>query len=234
MGISRAVVDTINDSPFMQTMGAKIMGGEASSDIEHVHPFGMTAYPMGKTTDEQAKGGMMKGAAEVLVMGLMGNRSHPMAMPAADRRFRPNGMKAGETVFHDAFKQFTHFGKDAVTTESPKKVVIRVAKEKQQQGEQSPSTSGQSGQEQKKNNGADVAGEKDVPVGLTFHEDGSWELIATKPGKIKLGDVTWHFEAGGLRQEGGSYVKHDDRNIGKTHKHGQVQPGGGQTGDPLA
>lgn len=29
-------------------------------------------------------------------------------------------------------------------------------------------------------------------------------------------------------------IKHGDKNIGKDHKHGQVQPGGGKTGDPEA
>ncbi|GJE45373.1 phage baseplate assembly protein domain-containing protein [Methylobacterium soli] len=211
MGISRAVVDSINDSPFMQTMGAKIMGDEQSTDIEHVHPFGMTAFPMGKTTDEQAKGGMMKGAAEVLIMGLMGNRSHPMAMPAADRRFRLNGLQAGETGFHDAFKQYLHMGKDSMMAESPKRVVHRVAAEKQQ-GSQG-SGSGQ----QKKNNGADVTAEKDVKVSVTMDKDGSYAVDAKGAGTItcktlvlSAGGCTITMKDGKIILDGDVYVGGSD------------------------
>lgn len=193
MGISRAVVDTINDSQFMQTMGAKIVGEEQSSDIEHVHPFGMTAFPMGKTTDEQAKGGMMKGAAEALIMGLMGNRSLPMAMPAADRRFRTNGLKAGETAFHDAFKQVLHMGADRMMAESPKKVVHRVAVEKQSGDGSSSGSGGQA----KRNNGADVASEKDVKVSVEMDKDGLYTVSATGAGAIKCKTLT--LDAGGCK-----------------------------------
>lgn len=195
MNVSRAVVDTINDSPFMQTMGAKIMGGEQSSDIEHAHPFGMTAFPMGKTTDEQAKGGMMKGAAEVLIMGLAGNRSHPMAMPASDRRFRPNGLKAGETAFHDAFKQVLHMGKDWMMAESPKKVVHRVAVEKQQAS--GPSAASDSSGQAKKNNGASVTDEKDVKVSVEMDKDGVYKVNATGTGTITCKTLT--LDAGGCK-----------------------------------
>lgn len=202
MGMSRAVVDTINDSPFMQTMGAKIMSGESSTDIEHWHPFGSTAFPMGKTTDEQAQGGMMKGAAEVLISTLMGNRSHPIAQPAADRRFRPNGMQAGENTLHDAFKQFLHFSKDAAVLESPKSFVHRVAKDKQQQSGQSGGSgaggsSEQSSGGQQKNSGASLRGEKDVKVSVEAKEDGTYTVTAEGAGTmtfkslvIKAGGVT--------------------------------------------
>lgn len=196
MGISRAVIDTINDQPFMQTIGAKIMGEEASSDIEHFHPFGMTAFPMGKTTDEQAKAGMMKGAAEVLIQGLMGNRSHPIASPAADRRFRLNGLKGGETGFHDAFKQFLHMGANAMTAESPKKVVHRVAVEKQQSEGQSGG-SGSGGQQKKRNSGADVAAEKDVKVAVEMDEAGTYAVTAGGAGTITCKTLT--LVAGGCK-----------------------------------
>lgn len=191
MGMSRAVVDTINNSPFMQTIGAKIMGGESSTDVEHFEPFGSTAVVMGKTTDEQAQGGMMKGAAELILGSLMGNRSHPIAFPAADRRFRLNGLKAGETGSYDAFKQFLHFGKDAATLESPKSFVHRVASDKQQSGGASSGAgasgsggSSSSGGGQKKNNGADVTAEKNIHVSVIGKDDGTYAVNAEGAGTI--------------------------------------------------
>lgn len=164
MGLSRAVVDVINDSPFMQLMGARIVGEEQSSDVEHIHPFGMTAYPMGKTTAEQAKAGMLKGAAEALIMGLAGNRSHPIALPAADRRYRPNGMRPGDVAFHDAFKQFLHFTEKAAVLESPNRFVFRVAAQ--------PDDGAKA-----KNQGASLAVEKTDKVTMSAKADGT---LATK------------------------------------------------------
>jgi phage gp45-like len=191
--LSRSVISTINDSPFMQTLGVKIRGAETNSDVEHWHPFGSTAFPMGATTDEQAKAGMMKGAAEVILGTLTGNNSHPIAMPAADRRFRPNGMKAGEHVLHDAFKQFLHFGENAAVLESPKSFVHRVASDKQQSG--SGSGSGSSSGDQKKNNGANVAAEKDVQVNVEAKQDGTYAVTAKDAGTLTFKTLT--IKAGG-------------------------------------
>jgi phage gp45-like len=189
--MTRSVISAINDDPFMQTLGVKIRGAETNSDVEHWHPFGSTAFPMGATTDDQAKGGMMKGAAEVILSTLTGNNSHPVAMPAADRRFRPNGMKAGEHVLHDAYKQFLHFGQNAAVLESPKSFVHRVASDKQQSG-----SSGSSGGGQKqKNNGADVAAEKDVQVSVEAKQDGTYAVTAKDATTITSKTLT--LKAGG-------------------------------------
>jgi phage gp45-like len=194
--LSRSVVGTINDSPFMQTLGIKIRGAETNSDVEHWHPFGSTAFPMGATTDEQAKEGMIKGAAEVILGTLTGNNSHPIAMPAADRRFRPNGMKAGEHVLHDAFKQFLHFGKEAAVLESPKSFVHRVASDKKQSGDSGSSEgSGSSGGQQRKNNGANVAAEKDVQVSVEAKQDGTYAVSAKDAGTLTFKTLT--IKAGG-------------------------------------
>ena len=160
MGISRAVIDKINDSPFLQTMGLKIVGGEQSSDVEHAHPFGFTAYPKAKTSDEDAAKGMMKGAAEVFLMSLMGNRSHPVGMPAIDRRFRPNGMREGEVAFHDAHKQYLHFTQNSAVLESPTRFVFRVAAQ--------PSDGAKA-----KNGGASLAVEKADRVTMSAKADGT-------------------------------------------------------------
>jgi hypothetical protein len=50
--------------------------------------------------------------------------------------------------------------------------------------------------------------------------------------QIKAGGVTWTFDSNGLWQQGGSYVKHDTKNIGKTHTHNGVVSGGDITDVP--
>lgn len=48
---------------------------------------------------------------------------------------------------------------------------------------------------------------------------------------ISVGGTSWHFSAEGLTQSGGQ-IEHDGHLIDKTHKHTQVEPGGGLSGPP--
>lgn len=59
-------------------------------------------------------------------------------------------------------------------------------------------------------------------------------VVTTKDGEITLtaGGVTLKVDSGGVTISGGA-VKHDGKDIGKTHKHSGVQTGGGQTGVPV-
>jgi len=49
--------------------------------------------------------------------------------------------------------------------------------------------------------------------------------------KIAAGGVSLELTGGGLAITGGE-VKHDGKNIGSTHKHGGVDPGGAKTSEP--
>jgi hypothetical protein len=49
---------------------------------------------------------------------------------------------------------------------------------------------------------------------------------------IVAGGVTFTFNGSGFTQDGGA-VTHDGKNIGKDHKHKEVMPGGGISGDPV-
>lgn len=57
---------------------------------------------------------------------------------------------------------------------------------------------------------------------MTFSEEG---LV------VRAGGLTFKFTADGFIQTGGKQ-EHDGKNVGKDHKHGQVQTGGSKTGDP--
>lgn len=150
MTLSRAIVSTVNDSEFMQKLGVKIRGAETNTDVEHWHHAGVTHYPMPPDA---------KGAAEIILATLTGNNSHPIALPAADRRFRPNGMKPGDTVVTDANKQTIHLGPVSVVLDSPKRFDLRVTADQ--------------GAGQAKNQGANLTAEKKPSATITGRVDGT-------------------------------------------------------------
>ncbi|MGU9981459.1 phage baseplate assembly protein V [Phreatobacter sp. HK31-P] len=48
---------------------------------------------------------------------------------------------------------------------------------------------------------------------------------------VKSGGTTFEFGANGFKQTGGQ-MAHDGQNVGKTHTHKNVEPGGGNSGEP--
>ena len=60
---------------------------------------------------------------------------------------------------------------------------------------------------------------------LTVTKDKGFEF-AHGDNKITLDKDGWHYKGDGK-------LEHDKLNIGKTHKHKDVEPGSGQTGDPV-
>ena len=117
-GLVHAAIDKVSDNPLQQELNVSGRGKQILSDIEHVHPFGFRTFPKSKSDN---------GAPEVSILSLGGNQSHTIALPAIDRRFGPQGLREGETAFHDAFKQVVHFAEKAITVESPNRLDIRVA-----------------------------------------------------------------------------------------------------------
>lgn len=115
--LSRGIIRTINDSPYMQELGVRIRDQQDLTEVEHWHSAGVTHYPMPPDA---------KGAAEIILATLTGNNSHPIALPAADRRFRPNGMRPGDTAVADANKQTIHLNEVSVVLDSPKRFDLRV------------------------------------------------------------------------------------------------------------
>jgi len=156
MTLSRAIVSTVNDSEFMQKLGVKIRGTETNTDVEHWHSAGVTHYPMPPDA---------KGAAEIILATLTGNNSHPIALPAADRRFRPNGMRPGDTAIADANKQTIHLNEVSVVLDSPKRFDMRV-------------TAGQGGAKAK-NAGADLNSEKKPATTITGKATGTLATTST-------------------------------------------------------
>lgn len=154
--LSRGIITKINDSPFMQELGVRIRDQQDLTDVEHWHPAGVTHYPMPPDA---------RGAAEIILATLTGNNSHPIALPAADRRFRPNGMKPGDTAVADANKQTIHLGPVSVVLDSPKRFDLRVSADQ--------------GAGQAKNQGANLTAEKKPSTSITGKAAGTLATTST-------------------------------------------------------
>lgn len=68
---------------------------------------------------------------------------------------------------------------------------------------------------------------------VVLHEGGGVR-IAVKGSAltVTVGGVTWSLSGAGQRQIGGS-VEHDGVDIGRDHRHGDTEPGGGVSGKPI-
>lgn len=119
--IRRGTIEKTNDDPKMQEVDVNLAHGEKHTGIEHVHPYGFSARPVGPKDD-----GGKKRRAEALVVFPDDNRSHGVAMVVGDRRYRPKGMKDGEVQVHDDKAQKVHLTTDGVVIKTPKKFTVDV------------------------------------------------------------------------------------------------------------
>lgn len=85
--LSRGVVTLANAAGKMQTLQVALLDDESKDGVEHFEPYGLTSCP--------------KPGAEVLAAFLDGDRSHGVAIVAADRRYRVKDLKAGEVAIYD-------------------------------------------------------------------------------------------------------------------------------------
>lgn len=92
----------------MQVTG---MAGETFQGIELLLPYGMSAIPVGNTTD-------------TLIFQANGHRDHKIALSADDPALRIPGLQAGEFGFRDARGQQVVFRLDHVEVTTPQKLVI--------------------------------------------------------------------------------------------------------------
>lgn len=120
LGMIRGTIAETDDEKKMQTVQATGHFGEKVKDIEHWYPYGFTARVKKpeKGKDEQP---------ETVLLHMGSNRSHQIALPAADRRYRPTKVEEGEVVLHDDQKQKVHLKRDGAHVEVPeaKKVHLK-------------------------------------------------------------------------------------------------------------
>lgn len=86
--ITRAVIQTVNDSKNMQIVQVGMLAGESRSDVERFQNFGFTSNP--------------PAGSEALALSVGGNRDHLIIIAADDRKTRFKPLASGESaVFTD-------------------------------------------------------------------------------------------------------------------------------------
>lgn len=98
--ILRGTVALVNAATKMQTLQIRGLQGETLDGIEHFEPYGYTSRPLP--------------GAEHVTLFVDGDRSHGITVVVADRRYRLQGLQAGEVALHDYQGQSMHMKRDGV------------------------------------------------------------------------------------------------------------------------
>lgn len=85
--ITRAVVRRVDDGTKLPGLQVSATKDETLDDLEHWLPYGFAASP--------------QAGAEALMLSVGGRRSGAVIIACADRRFRLQGLAAGEVALHD-------------------------------------------------------------------------------------------------------------------------------------
>jgi phage gp45-like len=122
-GGSRSVVDSVDDSKFMQEMAGGIMSQESRKAIECPQNYGFTSVVF-----DAEKDGNNKIGAEVTHNFLGGNRSYPVAGAMDDRRHRMFKLEKGDTAMFRGrgdYQQF-HMSGDGGFWTAPQNKTVRM------------------------------------------------------------------------------------------------------------
>ncbi len=84
--ISRAVLESVDDTMKMQLVKMSLLAGENRSDVERFQNYGFTSVP--------------KPGAEAIAVSVGGNRDHLITLVVDDRRFRLKAMAEGEVAIY--------------------------------------------------------------------------------------------------------------------------------------
>jgi len=96
--ITRAVLETVNDSEKMQLVKVSLLAGETRSDVERFQNFGFTSFP--------------PDGAECVAVAVGGNRDHLIIVVADDRATRLKDLAKGESAQYNSRGDKWHLKKD--------------------------------------------------------------------------------------------------------------------------
>lgn len=114
--IARGVVQLVNDSTKMQLLQVGVLAEETvegDQGAEHFQPYGFSSVPLA--------------GAEHVTLFPNGDRSHPLVIAVADRRYRPTGGEPGEVTVYNhtgATVTITKDGDIVATPASGRKVLL--------------------------------------------------------------------------------------------------------------
>ncbi len=98
--LARGVVALASSASKLQSLQLRLLAGEVKDGVEHLEPYGFTSCP--------------KSGAEALAGFIGGDRSHGVVIMVSDRRFRLQGLKAGEVAIYTDEGDRIHFKRDRV------------------------------------------------------------------------------------------------------------------------
>jgi hypothetical protein len=111
--IGRFTLNAGNPDPMMQELAMDLMNSDGRSAVEHVQSFGFSATPLPRSEGDASKAsdsaleGFKGAAAEGICVFVGGQRNHPVCIGVDDRRYRPMGLKPGESGQYDDIGQMT-------------------------------------------------------------------------------------------------------------------------------
>jgi phage baseplate assembly protein V len=110
--VGRGVVRLAQDTPKVQTLQVELLAKEVRDRVERFQEYGFTNVP--------------HPGAEVVVVCIGGNRDHAIAIATEDRRYRPTGLKPGQTEIYDSSGTRILLGADGtVEVLAAKKVTVK-------------------------------------------------------------------------------------------------------------
>lgn len=94
---SRGLVSGVSPGK-LNRLQLRLLADEAKDGVEHFEPFGLASHPLP--------------GAEAAAAFIDGDRSHGLVLVVADRRYRLQGLAAGEVALHDAHGNAVHLKAD--------------------------------------------------------------------------------------------------------------------------
>jgi len=104
--VSRAIIESVDDSAKMQLIKASLLADEVVDEVERFQNYGFTAVPFGD--------------AEALMLSIGGEREHGVIIAIDDRRYRLSGLAGGEVAIYDDQGQKIVLHRDKILIETEK------------------------------------------------------------------------------------------------------------------
>ncbi len=98
LAVSRAVVTLVADRKRLQELQITLLADEARAAVERFQQYGFTSVPLE--------------GAEAIALAVGGSRSHMVVIAVDDRRYRPTGLKPGETCVYTDKGDRVHIRED--------------------------------------------------------------------------------------------------------------------------
>jgi phage baseplate assembly protein V len=102
--VARGVVVLSDASRKLQTLQIRLLAGEVADGSEHFESYGFTARP--------------HPGAEHVTIFVDGDRSHPLTIVVADRRYRLQGLAEGEVALYDDQGQKVHLTRTGIVVDA--------------------------------------------------------------------------------------------------------------------